>query len=231
MANFKSPKGHSGWMQLAILLGLVGLGILAALLVQTIFMNAMGIGISDMQNKKDFIAKIANPKNAQLLQWMQFVNTLLMLFIPSWLFIRICYGKSFFWAGSSKHLNMAQVGLAFLIILVTNYYAQPLQTASEALLQFFPKLHALSKELETQYNSTVTAISNLNGIGSYLLGLIILALLPAVFEELFFRGLLQNLFVKWWQKPMLAILVTSVLFSLVHTSILCFYQGWHWGMY
>lgn len=220
MTQFKSPKGHSGWLQLVILLALVLGGFILAGVVQIGFYKAMGV--KDLVNKAEIMAQTMNPKNAQILQWMQFVSFFLMLFIPSLLFLRISYGKRLFWGGSNKHFNGKQIALAFFIILTTSYFAQPLQTVTESVLKFLPKLNAMSKELENDYNSLVTALSNLSGVGSYLLGLIILALLPAVFEELFFRGVIQTLFVKWWRKPILAILVTSVIFSMVHLSILLF---------
>ncbi|HMJ48809.1 MAG TPA: CPBP family intramembrane glutamic endopeptidase, partial [Ferruginibacter sp.] len=45
---------------------------------------------------------------------------------------------------------------------------------------------------------------------------------PAMFEEVFFRGGLQNLLERWWKNPFLAILVTSLLFSFIHLSIYLF---------
>jgi ABC-type tungstate transport system substrate-binding protein len=49
-----------------------------------------------------------------------------------------------------------------------------------------------------------------------------MAFLPALFEEVLFRGALQNLLVKWWKAPLLGILFTALLFSLVHLSIYLF---------
>jgi membrane protease YdiL (CAAX protease family) len=49
-----------------------------------------------------------------------------------------------------------------------------------------------------------------------------LAILPAVFEEVLFRGAVQNLFSRWWKAPILAIVVTSLLFSAVHFSVYSF---------
>ena len=52
----------------------------------------------------------------------------------------------------------------------------------------------------------------------YLISLVIMALAPAVFEETFFRGGMQNLLHRWTGKPILAILLTSLLFSFIHFS-------------
>ena len=43
-----------------------------------------------------------------------------------------------------------------------------------------------------------------------------MALLPAIGEELFFRGALQKVLLRLSNKPWLAILVTSVIFALLH---------------
>jgi membrane protease YdiL (CAAX protease family) len=43
-----------------------------------------------------------------------------------------------------------------------------------------------------------------------------MALLPAVGEELFFRGALQKTLLRWNKKPWLSILLSSVIFALLH---------------
>ena len=50
----------------------------------------------------------------------------------------------------------------------------------------------------------------------------VIAFLPALFEETLFRGGMQNLFSRWFKKPLLAIVVTSIIFSAIHGSYLGF---------
>jgi hypothetical protein len=52
----------------------------------------------------------------------------------------------------------------------------------------------------------------------YLLGLVIMAFLPALCEESLFRGGLQNFLTRSTKKPWLAIIIVSILFSAVHFS-------------
>ena len=49
-----------------------------------------------------------------------------------------------------------------------------------------------------------------------------LAILPAVFEETLFRGGMQNLLSDGRSMPVLAIIVTSIVFSAIHFSYLGF---------
>ena len=68
----------------------------------------------------------------------------------------------------------------------------------------------------------------------YILSLFMLAILPAMFEETIFRGGLQNLLSRWWKMPILSIVVTAIIFSVVHGSyfgflsraVLGFLLGW-----
>ena len=43
-----------------------------------------------------------------------------------------------------------------------------------------------------------------------------MALLPAIGEELFFRGSLQKVLLRWNKKPWLSILLSSMVFALLH---------------
>lgn len=57
---------------------------------------------------------------------------------------------------------------------------------------------------------------NGNGIGMYLVNIIALAITPAICEEMFFRGVLQKHFVGTMKSKHLAILLTALIFSVIH---------------
>lgn len=62
-----------------------------------------------------------------------------------------------------------------------------------------------------------------SGWDSRLLEFVVICLTPALVEELFFRGTMQSLFIAADRhRPLLAIGVTSVIFSLVHLSLVGF---------
>lgn len=46
--------------------------------------------------------------------------------------------------------------------------------------------------------------------------LLLMAIVPAIAEEVFFRGLLQNFFKQWFRNPLLAIFLTALIFSALH---------------
>ena len=53
-------------------------------------------------------------------------------------------------------------------------------------------------------------------VGDLAFNLLVLAIVPAIGEELLFRGYLQQTFTKWLGKPHVAIIITAVLFSAIH---------------
>ncbi|MEO5648090.1 MAG: CPBP family intramembrane glutamic endopeptidase, partial [Chitinophagaceae bacterium] len=58
----------------------------------------------------------------------------------------------------------------------------------------------------------------INSIYKYLLSMLIMAVLPAVFEEVYFRSGLQNILTRWFRGPWIAIILTSIIFSIIHLS-------------
>ncbi len=72
--------------------------------------------------------------------------------------------------------------------------------------------------MELSREAQEAALININSFSRYIISLIVIALLPAIFEEIFFRGCMQNIFTKWFKGPWLAILLTAFIFSIIHLS-------------
>ncbi len=69
---------------------------------------------------------------------------------------------------------------------------------------------------EDQLTGMVYAFLNVQTFGGLLANLLIIAIVPAIGEELFFRGMLQNIFKNWFKNIHWAVIVTSVIFSAIH---------------
>ncbi|MEJ7674629.1 MAG: CPBP family intramembrane glutamic endopeptidase [Chitinophagaceae bacterium] len=72
--------------------------------------------------------------------------------------------------------------------------------------------------MELAREAQEAALININSFSRYIISLFIIALLPAIFEETFFRGAMQNLFTRWFKGPWAAIILTALIFSLIHLS-------------
>jgi membrane protease YdiL (CAAX protease family) len=221
--QYKSNKGYSGFSQLGMLLAFVGLGLILATIAQLIIgLQMVPKGTSILQLQEAMMTAMKDPKNVQTIRILQIAGTFCLMFIPSVMFSWIVNGNNPFWLGFNKYFNVQQIALGFVIIFSANILAGPLQDLSEKVVSYLPSLEITAKNLENLYNDQVQALSHLSGLPDLFLALIIMAFFPALFEELFFRGVMQNLFIKWWKKPILAIIITSIIFSLIHISIYLF---------
>ncbi|MEO8771418.1 MAG: CPBP family intramembrane glutamic endopeptidase [Ferruginibacter sp.] len=221
--EYKSVKGYTGAAQLGFLFVFLGLGFILAGIAQLMISYQMVPAGTSFANLPDAILlAIKDPKNVFYSRLLQISGTFFLLFIPAVICSWISNGINRFWLGFNPYLNVYQVLLGFLIMFTANIMASPLEELTKAIIVHFPSLDASAKSLEATYNDQVVALSNLKSWPEFLVALVIMAFLPALFEELFFRGAVQNLFVKWWKQPLVAIIVTSLLFSLIHGSIYLF---------
>lgn len=217
-------QGRFNYMsQLAILLVLVGLGfIISGFISVAIGVQAMGGSITTaMKNPEALQAALFKPENTGYAQAAQIAGTFFMMFLPALAFVLICH-KKMLWAGFSKHFNAGQIVLGFFIMLLANYFAAPFEEVTKKLLVHLPSLDKTAKAAEDLYMQAVKSMSNLKGWNQFLVAIFIVAFFPALFEEMLFRGVLQNFVTRWTQKPVLAIVITSVLFSLIHASYYLF---------
>jgi membrane protease YdiL (CAAX protease family) len=221
--NYRSVKGMTGWGQLGILLVFLGAGFILAAGVQVIIgWQLIPSGLPPDKMAEAMVNAMLLPENVGAARLSQVLGTLFLFFIPAILWMLVCHGKNKFWLGFNKHINLGQIILGFVLIFLANVIANPLAELSKSILVNFPRLNAMGMVMEEEFTKQVMALSNLNSWGEFLMAIVIMAFFPALFEEIFFRGAVQNLLVRWWKKPLLAIIVTSLLFSLIHMSVFLF---------
>jgi membrane protease YdiL (CAAX protease family) len=180
------------------------------------------VGTSVDRLDEEILKATLQPHNVGWARLSQVLGTFFLLFVPAWLFARVVHGKSSFWLGFNPYITGMQVIAGFFIIFAAGIVAAPFAELSKTIVAQFPDLNAFAKRLEDLYTQQALALSNLKSWPEFLMAIVILAFFPAMFEEVFFRGIMQNLFTKWWKAPMLAILVTSLIFSLIHFSVYLF---------
>ncbi len=220
--EYRSVKGYNGWSQLGFLFVFLGVGfILAGGIQLLISAQILPKGVSSSEGERIMI-EMLKPENIGLTRINQVLSTFALLFLPAITWSILCNGKNMLWLGFSKYISVNQLLLGFLIIFTTAIAVQPLSDLSKAIVAQFPSIDTAAKKMEDLYNAQAIALSNLKNVNEYILGLFIMAFFPALFEEVFFRGVLQNIFTRWWKNPMVAIVATAFLFSLIHGSIYLF---------
>jgi membrane protease YdiL (CAAX protease family) len=227
-------KRISYWGQLGILAAFTGAGLLVGAIVSLIPLVGK-IDLSSFQglSSKEALKALFVPENANALRWVQFLTTLFLFFLPPIFYAWICHKKAFTHLGFRQKVSLPQ----FIIVILIMVAALPLVGALAELTKMLPLSKVTFQKwqlIEDNYNKQVAIIGRMNNFGDYILSMVMLAILPAMFEETIFRGGMQNLLSRWWKMPILSIVVTAIVFSIVHGSyfgflsraVLGFLLGW-----
>jgi membrane protease YdiL (CAAX protease family) len=198
--------------QLAILLGITGGGVIISALITAVIWLMMVGGTLPTKSQD-----ILQPKYYNVSMVIQAVTTFCIFFLPVYLFAAICYRRPAKFLGFNSRINYKQFFLVLCILIVTFPLAGALGELNKILP--IPQNWALKfKTWEAAREAEEAAFIHINSVPRYLLSLFIIALLPGIFEETFFRGGVQNFLTRWFKGPWTAIILTSIIFSLIHLS-------------
>lgn len=217
-ANFSFPK------QLSILLMLIGGGILVGSLVSFVAWLMM-TGQSIESLKTD----MANPEYYYALIVLQVLSTFFIFFLPSWIFAKICYNKPAQFTGLKTRYTIKQVIWVVIILGLTF----PLSGVLSELARSMPlptgwKVKFDAMELEREAQEAV--LIKIDSISKYLISMVLIGIFPAIFEEILFRGVVQNVLTKWLKGPWASILLTAFIFSIIHMSFYGFFVRFALGI-
>lgn len=213
---FKPAYSYLG--QLGILLGFTGVGFILAALVQ------VGIGYSMIDKNVPMdkwadaiVTAMMKPENIQLTRWMQIISAATMFLLPMLFTALIISKKSLAYMGFNKVGSINQVFIVIGISLLAIVLSGVLGELNSKIP--IPKNWEIAfKKMEEAYNSQVLQMARMNNFSEYLFVMVVIALAPAIFEEICFRSGLQQTLINWTKQPILAIVITSILFSAIHFS-------------
>lgn len=198
--------------QFALLIGIFGVS-----LVLSSFL--MGFIAAEVLNKPLLQAgnELLKPENVNLARVLNTVATFISFFIPAWIVAKVSNTDTLGSLGFTKLLSIKQIGIVVLITVAALFLSGSLAELNEKIpmpASFIKK----ARELEELYKNAMLSMAKMNNIGDYFLSLLVIALAPAIFEEVFFRGGLQNILIGWTKNSWIGIILASIIFSAVHGS-------------
>lgn len=166
------------------------------------------------------------PMSVGSLKWVQLLQTAAMFLLPPLCMAYLWSREPMKWLKVSEFQSFKVSGAAILLMLVAlpainllSYLNQQMTLPAflEPLEQWMKTSEENAKVLTEQFLSVTT-------FGGLMINILLMALLPAVAEELTFRGVLMNLFkvrgerleVRGESIPHLAIWCSAILFSAIH---------------
>ncbi len=210
--------------QLALLLGLCGAGLITGgiftLLVAKAFLH---VPLANLETA------LLDPANAELSRFLQVTGTCWMMALPAIFFAVIVYRKPFSFLGFNTALSIKQLVLIVLIMFAALFVSDMFGEFNE-WIPIPQKMAVYFQALENGYDKDVVALTNMKNLSDYIISLMVIALAPAIFEEMVFRGCLQQVIVSLTRNVFWGIFITSALFSAFHQSYYGFLPRLFLGM-
>lgn len=201
-------KNHSPWGPLGLLFRMIGIALLA------MFVMAF-IGGS--------LPKTASPTAAKLLQMM---DTIVIFGLPALIYARVTNPRR---PGSQLGLRPAIRPSFYLLAVLLLLLAFPFEAWLGILNRQIPMPAWAIRAEEAAEQQLKTLLTAKNGL-DLLFDLVVVAVIPGIFEEMFFRGVVQRLLIQVTNKPWLGICITAAIFSFMHFEFLGFLPRFFLGI-
>ncbi|WP_158618059.1 CPBP family intramembrane glutamic endopeptidase [Chitinophaga lutea] len=172
-----------------------------------------GYTIAQMEDTKVW----ADPSFVRGLKIVQLLYTLVSFMVPALVFAYLAHPRPAVYMGLSARPKYLQLALAILVILC----ALPLVNVLGEWNSTWPVSKQM-RDLEELATKQTKLLLNMPDIGSMLFNLLLLALLPAIAEEVFFRGVLQRVLTPMVKNGWVAAIIAAVIFSAIHMQFLGF---------
>ena len=171
----------------------------------------------------------SNPAYRNAIKVIQTITTVIGFFLPALFTAMLLNRKPMNLLGFKGRINGNQLGLVLLIVISSLLVSASLSYMNE-LIPISEKLRTLFDKWEKEYNEQVEVIIGLNNAFEFMLAILLIAFIPALCEEVLFRGGMQNLLNRSTNKPWFAIIIVSLIFSLAHFSFYGFLPRFFLGI-
>ena len=198
-------KIRSPWSQLALFMGLLGLSLILGVMgASAIILAKTGLsaGHIDMNDPGLLPAK----------KLAQAFSTIVIFGIPAFI-----YSRKTFYAEPLRSLGLrpAEKSVFYVLGVMLLLVAFPLEGWLMMVNKQVP-LPGWMIRMEKDNDQQVVAFLQLHSSFDIVINLFVIALLPAIFEELCFRGALQRILIGAFKSPWLGIIVAGAFFSAFH---------------
>ena len=190
------------------------------LLLTTVITSAVAIGMYGAEAMSSTSTLMSNP---QFLRVAQIIQVFGLMFAPTITFFSL-FGNNNDFAQFTNHSNTKIFLMASVAILISQPLIGWSAWANSQLMHLAPQSELISwmDGKEKELADLTYLFLNTTQVPVMLMNVIIMAVLPALFEEMFFRGVLQQKLTQWWGKGHLAIFITAIVFSAIHMQFITF---------
>ncbi|RZL57191.1 MAG: CPBP family intramembrane metalloprotease [Pedobacter sp.] len=125
----------------------------------------------------------------------------------------------------NRSFDISLIFAVFAIMLLGAPLLELIASLNQKMVlpDFLKGLELWMKEKEEQAAVLTKQLLVMRTYADLTINLLMIAVIPAVGEELLFRGGVQNIFTRWFGNPHTAIWITAIIFSVIHIQFFGFF--------
>ncbi|MFA9389389.1 MAG: lysostaphin resistance A-like protein [Prolixibacteraceae bacterium] len=201
-------------------IGVIALVATISLLVFWLLSFVLVIPIFGKDVFSDLIAgKITfDETNIGLLKFLQLAQSIGLFVVPSIILAYLFGGE----IDTYLHLDRKPWATSVLLSVLVIFAASPLinqlgiWNSEMSLPHWLSSIEKWMRESEDAAEKLTTLFVQANSIKALLFNVLLIGIIPAIGEELLFRGIIQRVFTEWTGNKHLGIWITAILFSGLH---------------
>ncbi len=188
-----------------------------AFIVVSIIIAIPFFGLDAMLNLPG-IDSLNNPEGIMILKYFQVIQSVGVFVVPPFILGWLFNGNIAEYLSLNKSVNFASV----FLVLVISFAASPLINflgeinSNMKLPEWLSGLEQWMKNAEDNAAELTDAFLKVETFGGLIFNVFMIAFLPAIGEELLFRGVIQRIFTKWTGNFHWGIWISAILFSALH---------------
>ncbi|MDX5482069.1 MAG: CPBP family intramembrane metalloprotease [Hymenobacteraceae bacterium] len=223
MKGFISKDLHPVWVLLLLLAFMAG-GYFVASFIYSLLVNWLfGISIFELVEIVEDPAAYPNGANAMLL-FQGVVQLLSFVIAPLYLLKVLGYrvGPYLSWKIQPALGLVLLSGLLIIMIMPANSVIIN-WNATLDFPDFMSGFEEWARQKEDELAELTRLIAQFSTVGELLIGLVVFAAIPAIGEEIVFRGIVQRQLYRWTTNMHVAIWLAAVIFGAIHVQFFGFF--------
>lgn len=214
-------KYKPAWLQLVVF-GSLTFGTYLSLGLVAFYGIAHGLGVSleDIQQ-----LNFDNPGVITAMKWLQAILSISIFLIPAIIFAYLSDRRPLPYLGHKTPQPASFWWLGIVLMLLAFPAASWLNQVNQEM-SLPASLKTLEDSMRLSEDKAVKIMKTflqMDGPVDLIAMLLLVAVLPAICEEFFFRGVLQRLFIQISRRPWVGIIITGILFSAFHGQFFGFF--------
>ena len=215
-------------IQFLLFLGMAfGLFMVVGLIGSMVLAKVTGISMLQVSNMGTWDLK--DPQMISFMRGMLLLQFLGLFVIPSLLYAYFADPEPMHYLGLRKPFKPVYWLFALVALLIAIPFIEYIGMLNQKA-NFGGGLQQWMKEMEEKATRQTLALLGSNSVENLLKNLVFIALFAGIGEELFFRGVLQRLFMQGFRNAWMGIIVAAFVFSFFHFQFFGFFPRFFLGI-